>query len=257
MVPLRALSDLARHRCDAITTRRRPGGHRRLTQQHGIRARKPTGVRAPIAALKLTGPGRRRRELYRTSYRQNGKSTAHYRHPVPCRFSIVSSGARMTETRLREWRGVKPGAASAGAAVTTRLRTSKTEDEVLDEVAALLGSLRRADLAAVARPVADGDRKADVNAQDGYHRPVELAVGRDDHPGQRRPVQAGPACPVRSYRQPGRRRPGDRGPARRPHRRHPDGGTAEGPAQVGTGARRSAAPSPASRPRCSGTGCPR
>jgi hypothetical protein len=60
---------------------------------------------------------------------------------------------------------VKPVAASAGAAVTTRLRTSKTEDEVLDEVAALLGSLRRADLAAIARPVAGGDRKADVNAR--------------------------------------------------------------------------------------------
>lgn len=49
---------------------------------------------------------------------------------------------------LREWRGVKPVAAPAGTAITTRLRTTAAENLVLGRVAALLGMLRRADLAA-------------------------------------------------------------------------------------------------------------
>lgn len=52
----------------------------------------------------------------------------------------------------RTWRGVKPVAAPSGVAVTTRLRTTAGEDQVLDAVAAHLGRLRRADLAAVSRP---------------------------------------------------------------------------------------------------------
>lgn len=58
----------------------------------------------------------------------------------------------MTSGRLRQWRGVKPVAAPSGVAITTRLRTTAEDERVLDAVAAHLGSLRRADLAAVSCP---------------------------------------------------------------------------------------------------------
>lgn len=59
----------------------------------------------------------------------------------------------MTDSGLRQWRGVKPVAAPSGVAVETRLRTTPVDDRVLDVVAEHLGQLRRADLAAVCRPV--------------------------------------------------------------------------------------------------------
>ena len=59
----------------------------------------------------------------------------------------------MSARKLREWRGVKLTAAPSGAAVTTRLRTTPDDDQVLNLVAAHLGRLRRADLAAASRPV--------------------------------------------------------------------------------------------------------
>src|SRR5262245_58706282 len=59
----------------------------------------------------------------------------------------------MTAEKLREWRGVKPVAGPAGVAITTRLRTTPADMLVLDAVVAHLGRLRRADLAAVCRPV--------------------------------------------------------------------------------------------------------
>jgi hypothetical protein len=55
--------------------------------------------------------------------------------------------------RLREWRGVKPVASPAGVAITTRLRTTLEDEQVLDLVAEKLGGLRRADLARVCHPV--------------------------------------------------------------------------------------------------------
>jgi len=58
----------------------------------------------------------------------------------------------MTGRPLRPWRGVKPVAAPSGVAISTRLRTTPDEERVLDLVAGHLGQLRRADLAAVARP---------------------------------------------------------------------------------------------------------
>jgi IS605 OrfB family transposase len=58
----------------------------------------------------------------------------------------------MSRQKLREWRGVKLVAAPAGCAITTRLRTSRADEYVLDAVAAHLGRLRRADLAAVSCP---------------------------------------------------------------------------------------------------------
>ncbi|MGH3561792.1 MAG: hypothetical protein ACRDTN_08330, partial [Mycobacterium sp.] len=58
----------------------------------------------------------------------------------------------MTAERLREWHGVKPVAAPAGVAISTRLKTTPEDDRVLDVVAEHLGALRRADLAAVTRP---------------------------------------------------------------------------------------------------------
>lgn len=60
----------------------------------------------------------------------------------------------MTGRKLHEWRGVKRVAVPTGAAVTTRVRTLPGEDDVLDQVAELMGGLRRADLAAVSRPAA-------------------------------------------------------------------------------------------------------
>jgi IS605 OrfB family transposase len=58
----------------------------------------------------------------------------------------------MTAKKLREWRGVKDVAGPAGAAVTTRLRTTPQDDLVLNTVAAHNGTLRRRDLAACSRP---------------------------------------------------------------------------------------------------------
>jgi hypothetical protein len=58
----------------------------------------------------------------------------------------------MTAHKLRQWRGVKPVAAPSGVAISARLRTTPDEERVLDLVAAHLGQLRRADLAAGARP---------------------------------------------------------------------------------------------------------
>jgi len=58
--------------------------------------------------------------------------------------------------KLRQWRGVKPVADPTGVAITARLRTSADDEFVLDQVAAHLGGLRRADLAATAhRPTPD------------------------------------------------------------------------------------------------------
>jgi hypothetical protein len=57
---------------------------------------------------------------------------------------------RVTTRALRDWRGVKPVAAPSGVAITSRLRTSAEDEYVLDHVAAHLGRLRRADLAATA-----------------------------------------------------------------------------------------------------------
>lgn len=54
----------------------------------------------------------------------------------------------MSDRRLRPWRGVKPVAAPSGVAITARLRTSAEDEFVLDRLAAHLGRLRRADLAA-------------------------------------------------------------------------------------------------------------
>ena len=58
----------------------------------------------------------------------------------------------VTAVKLREWRGAKPAARPAGAAITTRLRTTPEDEQVLDLVADHLGMLRRADLAAASRP---------------------------------------------------------------------------------------------------------
>jgi IS605 OrfB family transposase len=58
----------------------------------------------------------------------------------------------VTAVKLREWRGVKPVAGPAGAAIATRLRTTPEDERVLDLVAEHVGGLRRADLAAVSRP---------------------------------------------------------------------------------------------------------
>ena len=70
----------------------------------------------------------------------------------------------VTAVRLRDWRGVKTVAGPCGVAITTRLRTTPADEQVLDMVAKHLGRLRRADLAAVSRPepldlALDGDAK--------------------------------------------------------------------------------------------------
>jgi hypothetical protein len=59
----------------------------------------------------------------------------------------------MTAQKLRQWRGVKPVARQCGAAITTRLRTTPEDERMLDLVADHLGRVRRADLAAISRPV--------------------------------------------------------------------------------------------------------
>lgn len=53
---------------------------------------------------------------------------------------------------MREWRGVKPVGGPSGVAITTRLRTTAEDEQVLGLVAEHLGRLRRADLARVWRP---------------------------------------------------------------------------------------------------------
>jgi hypothetical protein len=62
----------------------------------------------------------------------------------------------VTAAKQREWRGVKPVAAPAGVAITTRLHTPPEDENVLDLVAEHLGGLRRADLSRVCRPVPFG-----------------------------------------------------------------------------------------------------
>jgi hypothetical protein len=58
----------------------------------------------------------------------------------------------MTAVQLRRWRGVRPVAGPTGVTITTRLRIGSNDEQVLDLVAEHLGKLRRADLAAIARP---------------------------------------------------------------------------------------------------------
>lgn len=114
-----------------------------------------------------------------------------------------TEGAGVTARRLRQWRGVVPVAAPTGVAVTTRLRTAPAEDRVLDQVAALLGRLRRTDLARVWPPCAAagrvGRRRPTAGTADPAQPPQErghrghvVAVGGHHHPGQRRPVPVGP-----------------------------------------------------------------
>lgn len=63
---------------------------------------------------------------------------------------------RVSDRRLRPWRGVKPVAAPTGVAITAGLGTSAEDEFVLDQVATHLGRLRRGDLAATsAREPAD------------------------------------------------------------------------------------------------------
>ncbi|GAB5005203.1 hypothetical protein MAHJHV63_52370 [Mycobacterium avium subsp. hominissuis] len=47
----------------------------------------------------------------------------------------------MAARKLRPWRGVKPVAAPAGVAISTRVRTTAEDERVLDLVAAHLGRL--------------------------------------------------------------------------------------------------------------------
>ena len=58
----------------------------------------------------------------------------------------------VTAVRSRESRGVKIVAGPCGVAITTRLRTTPADEDVLDLVAGHLGGLRRADLATITRP---------------------------------------------------------------------------------------------------------
>jgi hypothetical protein len=55
---------------------------------------------------------------------------------------------------VRQWRGVKPVAAPAGVAISTRLATTVADECVLDSVAEHLGRLRRSDLVRRCQPVA-------------------------------------------------------------------------------------------------------
>ncbi|WP_343601715.1 hypothetical protein [Mycobacterium sp.] len=73
----------------------------------------------------------------------------------------------MSRRKLRPWRGVKPVASPSGCAITTRLRTTPADEYVLDAVAAHLGRLRRADLAATSQrapvdPRWDSDQRQQV-----------------------------------------------------------------------------------------------
>src|SRR5690349_12952014 len=62
----------------------------------------------------------------------------------------------MTAQKLRQWRGVRPVPGPAGTAISTRLRTTPSDELVLDAVAEWLGRLRRADLATACRPTPPG-----------------------------------------------------------------------------------------------------
>jgi len=87
----------------------------------------------------------------------------------------------MTSRKLRGWRGVKPVAAPPGVTITARLRTSADEEFVLDQVAAHLGGLRRADLAATAhRPGPDPALNTEQRRQ----------VRRDELNGRKRVLTA-------------------------------------------------------------------
>ncbi|KAA8964997.1 hypothetical protein, partial [Mycobacterium sp.] len=87
----------------------------------------------------------------------------------------------MTAGRLRGWRGVKPVASPTGVAITARLRTSADDEFVLDQVAAHLGGLRRADLVATAhRPPADPALNAEQRRQ----------VRRDELNGRKKALTA-------------------------------------------------------------------
>ena len=72
---------------------------------------------------------------------------------VPIRRYVFGMIDGVTAVRLREWRGVKPVAGPSGVAISTRLQTTPEDECVLDLVAEHLGGLRRADLAAIGRPV--------------------------------------------------------------------------------------------------------
>lgn len=76
----------------------------------------------------------------------------------------------MTAVKLRQWRGVKPVAVPSGVAISTRLRTSGEDERVLDAVAAHLGRLRRADLAATSQR-----KPADPTLDDEQRRQVRRA----------------------------------------------------------------------------------
>lgn len=83
---------------------------------------------------------------------------------------VVWDGRDVTAQKLREWRGVKPVGGPSGVAITTRLRTLPEDEFVLDTVAAHLGRLRRADLAAVSSPQPvpaglDGDSRRRVRRE--------------------------------------------------------------------------------------------
>jgi len=99
----------------------------------------------------------------------------------------------VTARKLRDWHGVKPVVAPAGVAITTRLRTTAADDQVLDLVAGHLGRLRRADLAAVSRqaPLDAGarhqarkdwlnNRKAALTAQSSSRWASAIIRGNDE-----------------------------------------------------------------------------
>jgi hypothetical protein len=67
----------------------------------------------------------------------------------------------MTAAKLRQWRGVELMAGPCGVAISTRLRTTDADEQVLDLVAEHLGRLRQADLARMCHPVPLDPRLAD------------------------------------------------------------------------------------------------
>jgi hypothetical protein len=77
----------------------------------------------------------------------------------------------VTAVRLRDWRGVKPVAGPAGAAITTRLRVTPADAAMLDTVAGHLGRLRRADLVQVCRPAL---QMAQARREGGTHAVMGL-----------------------------------------------------------------------------------
>src|SRR6185437_13589951 len=74
----------------------------------------------------------------------------------------------MTAVKLREWRGVKPVPGPHGVAITTRLRATYEDDAVMHAVAAHLGRLRHADLAAVSRPGPQAPGLDDLGRRQAY-----------------------------------------------------------------------------------------